>query len=226
MIDIKNYTIKEYFENYLSIATSANPVLIVGRIDRTFFENELNINPIDFFVLEGEDLKIEKIRELIKWLSLSPVYSKKRVVLISEVDKLKIEAGNALLKTLEEPPSFAKIFLSTSHEELILPTITSRCQKVRMPISILFNVYAELNIENLSKLAYFERFKLISGFLEDKPQDQEIDNLLTSWQNYYREKLLKDEDVVKILEEISVARDLLRTNISVKLLLENLVISF
>jgi DNA polymerase III subunit delta' len=61
----------------------------------------------------------------------TPFESARRVFVIEGVDTMNDEAGNRLLKTLEEPPSFAHLLLLTDRREDVLATIASRCQQVR-----------------------------------------------------------------------------------------------
>ncbi len=81
---------------------------------------------------EGERLKIDQIRELQRELSLSPVEARKRVAILDDFDRATIEAMNALLKTLEEPPSSVVLVVIAPEAELLLPTIVSRCQVVAL----------------------------------------------------------------------------------------------
>ena len=86
---------------------------------------------------EGERLKIDQIRELQRELSLSPVEARKRVAILDDFDRATIEAANALLKTLEEPPSSVVLVVIAPEAELLLPTIVSRCQVVALrPLAI------------------------------------------------------------------------------------------
>ncbi len=71
---------------------------------------------------------IDDIRELRDGIRFSPVKSKYKVFVIDEAHQLTKEASNALLKTLEEPPSHAIFILATTEAHKILPTIASRCQ--------------------------------------------------------------------------------------------------
>lgn len=87
----------------------------------------------DLFELkpEGGRIKIESIRELKRSFNLPPLVSNARVVLIAEAQAMNAAAANALLKTLEEPPS-ATYFILGSHAAGWVPrTILSRCQKIR-----------------------------------------------------------------------------------------------
>jgi DNA polymerase-3 subunit delta' len=89
----------------------------------------------DFTFLQPEDdsrvIKIDQIRDLIHTFSLMPVQGDRRVAIIREADALQEPAANALLKTLEEPPSFALLILTSSRPRALLPTLRSRCQEIR-----------------------------------------------------------------------------------------------
>jgi DNA polymerase-3 subunit delta' len=80
---------------------------------------------------EGNVIKIGQIRDLQKGLSYRPFEGKKKVSIIDEAEKMNQHSANSLLKTLEEPPLDTLIILVTSHGHRLLPTITSRCQKIR-----------------------------------------------------------------------------------------------
>ncbi|GAB6886629.1 hypothetical protein JCM13304A_01270 [Desulfothermus okinawensis JCM 13304] len=71
---------------------------------------------------------VDNVRKLIEDISLMPVKCKYRVVIIDEVHMLSKSAFNALLKTLEEPPSHAVFILATTEVNKIPSTILSRCQ--------------------------------------------------------------------------------------------------
>ena len=71
---------------------------------------------------------IDEIRDLREKIKFSPVHAKKKVFIIDEVHMLTKEAFNALLKTLEEPPSHAHLILATTELHKIPATIISRCQ--------------------------------------------------------------------------------------------------
>lgn len=84
---------------------------------------------------DSNSIKIDAIRELNKSISLKP-YSKYRVYLIDEAEKLTLQAQNALLKTLEECPDYGIIILVTKNELSLLETIRSRCMEIRFsPLS-------------------------------------------------------------------------------------------
>lgn len=81
-------------------------------------------------------IKISQVRDLCHMLTLKPYEAKQRVVIISDAQTMKPEAGNALLKLLEEPPARTLLILTAPHSRNLLPTIISRCQHLRFkPIS-------------------------------------------------------------------------------------------
>ena len=63
---------------------------------------------------------------------IKPYSSKYKIYIIPEADKMTVQAQNALLKTIEEPPSYAVIFLLTENAEVLLPTIRSRCVMLKL----------------------------------------------------------------------------------------------
>ncbi len=72
---------------------------------------------------------IDEIRQLRDTVRFSPTQAQFKVFIIDEVHMLTREAFNALLKTLEEPPSYALFILATTEVHKIPPTILSRCQR-------------------------------------------------------------------------------------------------
>jgi DNA polymerase-3 subunit gamma/tau len=71
---------------------------------------------------------VEDIRSLVEQVRISPQGAKFKVYIIDEVHMLSQSAFNAFLKTLEEPPPYAKFILATTEKHKIIPTILSRCQ--------------------------------------------------------------------------------------------------
>lgn len=81
--------------------------------------------------------KIEDMRNIIEHIGFKPIQGKYKIFIIDEAHSLTEEASNALLKTLEEPPSFAIFILATTEPQRILPTIHSRVQRLdfrRIPL--------------------------------------------------------------------------------------------
>ncbi|HTP66275.1 MAG TPA: DNA polymerase III subunit delta' [Geobacteraceae bacterium] len=79
---------------------------------------------------DGSFIKIDQIRELQRELAFRPFEAPKKACIIDAADRLNPAAGNALLKTLEEPPGNALLVLITDNAEGVLPTVLSRCQRL------------------------------------------------------------------------------------------------
>lgn len=75
-------------------------------------------------------VKIDSVRELIAQTGLKAFEAKWKVFIILEVDRMRIEAQNAVLKTLEEPPGRSVLILVSSNPAGLVPTIVSRCQEI------------------------------------------------------------------------------------------------
>ncbi|HNZ41792.1 MAG TPA: DNA polymerase III subunit gamma/tau [Bacteroidales bacterium] len=89
--------------------------------------NELtsfNIHELD----AASNNSVDDIRTLVEQVRIPPQAGKYKVYIIDEVHMLSAAAFNAFLKTLEEPPAYAKFILATTEKHKILPTILSRCQ--------------------------------------------------------------------------------------------------
>ncbi|RUA27961.1 MAG: DNA polymerase III subunit gamma/tau [Bacteroidetes bacterium] len=86
--------------------------------------NSFNIHELD----AASNNSVEDIRRLVEQVRIPPQVGKYKVYIIDEVHMLSQAAFNAFLKTLEEPPPYAKFILATTEKHKIIPTILSRCQ--------------------------------------------------------------------------------------------------
>ncbi|NQT92579.1 MAG: hypothetical protein HQ559_07455 [Lentisphaerae bacterium] len=85
---------------------------------------------------EGKErIGIGQVRDVIRSAQFAPVQSDCKVCLIAAAEGLTIEAANALLKILEEPPRGLRFILLAEHPSDLLPTIVSRSRLIRMPIA-------------------------------------------------------------------------------------------
>jgi len=78
-----------------------------------------------------EEINIEDIRKLIVDLAYKPYEAERKMVILDGVDQMNIQAANAFLKTLEEPPGDTILILIAVNLNTQLPTIISRCQIIR-----------------------------------------------------------------------------------------------
>ena len=87
-------------------------------------------NHPDFAIIrpDGNHLKIDQIRSIQSQIVFRPLEGKRKIYLLTEVEKMNLEAANCLLKTLEEPPAESTLILVANNMDALLPTIRSRCQ--------------------------------------------------------------------------------------------------
>jgi DNA polymerase-3 subunit delta' len=103
---------------------------VCERIQTNSYSDVVTIQP------DGTYIKIAQTRALTNDVQVRPREGKQRFFLIDEADRLREEAANSLLKTLEEPPTTSTIILLTSRPDALLPTIRSRAQKLNFaPLS-------------------------------------------------------------------------------------------
>jgi DNA polymerase-3 subunit delta' len=89
---------------------------------------------VDVFRVEPDErqsIKIDVVREVLARTGFRPFEGRRRVVLIRDAEALEVPAQNALLKSLEEPPPATVFILTTAVPTLLLPTVLSRCVRLR-----------------------------------------------------------------------------------------------
>jgi DNA polymerase-3 subunit delta' len=82
----------------------------------------------DLYIIDNDEssIGVDEIRDMQSDIAVKPAYSKRKVYIIANCDKMTVQAQNCLLKTLEEPPQYATIMLTASNMGTILETIHSR----------------------------------------------------------------------------------------------------
>ncbi|MFU8842587.1 MAG: DNA polymerase III subunit gamma/tau [Bacteroidales bacterium] len=90
------------------------------------FNNSASFNIIELDAASNNS--VDDIRNLVEQVRIPPQVGRYKVYIIDEVHMLSPSAFNAFLKTLEEPPAYAKFILATTEKHKIIPTILSRCQ--------------------------------------------------------------------------------------------------
>lgn len=92
----------------------------------TAFNNNASFNIYELDAASNNS--VDDIRSLVEQVRIPPQIGRYKVYIIDEVHMLSAAAFNAFLKTLEEPPTYAKFILATTEKHKIIPTILSRCQ--------------------------------------------------------------------------------------------------
>ncbi|MGM9977427.1 MAG: DNA polymerase III subunit delta' [Clostridium sp.] len=147
---------------------------------------------------------IDEVREIIEEVSKRPYEGDKKVIIIHEGSKLTVQAQNALLKTIEEPPEGVYIILLAESLETLLDTIKSRCQVYKL--TPLNNKQMEMYINTLGRyseeeirasLAYGEG---IPGKAERLLNDSNLSELREVIMNLLKDINYAKEDLVLIYE--------------------------
>ncbi len=180
---------------------------------------------------EGGTLKVDQIRDVRRSLTLKPYIANYRVALFLRFQQANDNAANALLKTLEEAPSYAVLILTADNPEQLLPTIVSRCEVLRLrPLKIeavqkeLENRGMEIGqaklIAHISGGRFGYALRLIENDSLLEKREQRLNDLLTLIpasrveKFAYADKLAKDKESMRqaILIWLSYWRDvMLRT---------------
>ncbi len=158
-------------------------------------------------VLEGKTaISIDQIRELKKEIAYKPYDSDHKIYIIESAEKMTKEAANSLLKTLEEPPSFATIILLVEDSGRLLPTIISRCQQIKLRNVSKNRIKELLLAEGLEA----ERAEIISSTAAGSPgralEIIEIDNYFAERQKIY--DFLKDINSKNTIEIFKITEKL------------------
>lgn len=112
------------------------PAFCCGRCRSCRKISSNNHPDVHWILPSGNYIKVDQIRKLCQRLSLKPYEAKTRLVIIAEAHMLNPEAGNTLLKVLEDPPEKTLFILTARQASDLLPTILSRCRHIRFnPIS-------------------------------------------------------------------------------------------
>ena len=97
-----------------------------SRIERGMHADVVVVEPGD-----SGSIKIDQIRDVIDRCGYRPFEGRRRVVIIDPADAVVVAGQDSILKTLEEPPPASVIVLITERPDMLLPTIRSRCQRLR-----------------------------------------------------------------------------------------------
>ena len=167
--------------------------------------NEINESrAIDLIEIDAASNRgVDEIRDLRDGIRFRPTKSKYKVFIIDESHQLTKEAANALLKTLEEPPSHAIFVLATTEIHKMIPTIVSRCQRFDFRKLTLPEIIRRLEIIAQKEKVKIERpaLELIALNSGGSIRDAEglLDQALTFAGTLGQEQLLKAENIKELL---------------------------
>jgi len=205
---------------------------------------------VKWIIPEKSLLSINEVRWVKEDIFIKP-YSGKWKIYIFQINYIKDEAANSFLKILEEPPEYTNILILSDSINFFLPTITSRCQKLKLNYCLpeyndKFETYQEIFkaiISIYKKKRYFEFFKYIDNFVKEKERE-EIESFIEAVAIFLRDmyfkkmnfpsnllvnrnisgKIIDDVNVEKIEKTVEI-KNRIKYNVNIKLAIENLVFS-
>jgi DNA polymerase III subunit delta' len=211
------------------LITSRNKNLLLEKANSICQEKQ--IDKFDINILESEkQIGIANVKEIQAKAYLKPTKSKEKALVIFAFLGLTIEAQNALLKLLEEPPNNTIIILLVGSIDSVLPTIRSRCKIIELNQETTSSENENLDkhlelLSSLEKAGVGERLKIAQDYSKDKDEAVEtIEKMILALRN----ELLKNQnvDVVKKITKLQKSYTLIKkTNINLRLALENLFLN-
>lgn len=169
---------------------------------------------------ESPSIRIETVRDVGIWLSSRPYASPKKVVVFVRAERLTTPAQHALLKTLEEPPTYAQIILVAQHESALLPTIVSRCVIVRAQhINSISSHHGEQHVLAFPT-TYADIFTLSESMKERESALEWCASIIQTLHQTLRTH--PSQEVVHHMRAVQRAIRLLKRNVNVKLAIESM----
>ena len=196
---------------------------------------------------------IDEIRALVSDVSIRPFCSERKVYIVPDAHLMRVDAQNALLKTMEEPPEYAVILLLSQGEDAMLETIRSRCQTV-----VLADGEPEYDPELyktaediLLHIPSWDLTKIRSAIQSLDPYKTQAGSLLSLFTSWYRDLLyykastdpegllysshteqireasrsLSFEEIQHVLDSIHAAAAQLKANVKFELVMELLLLT-
>lgn len=200
------------------------------------------INALDVTIIDkdsdtktiSQSIGIETVKLIQKKLFFKPIKSANKLIVIEDAHLLTLEAQNALLKVLEEPPANTFIILGTESKEALLTTIQSRCQIIALITDqkkISDNTIDELKnfIQSLPDLSTGEKLKLAEQLAKNKENAIDwIENLMLILRenmiHAYTSQNIDTQDngkTPKLLKQLQVLHSFLKTtNVNTRFAIE------
>ena len=200
------------------------------KIDNTNINHIKNNTYPDFlFISKNKDdnnISIETIRNINDFIYLSPVINNNKAVIINNIDDMSLNASNAFLKILEEPPQNVLLVLTTTKLFSVLPTIRSRCIKEKVNTNNDSVDYYLQNKDNefiSSSIDYLNSDIIFDNNFIKKYENDVYDFILIAI-HYFNKQLLNNNNPI-IANKILQLQSLLNLSNNTYPSLENLMIA-
>ena len=150
---------------------------------------------------------VDDIRELIEGIKFAPIKSKYKIFIVDECHQLSKSAANALLKTLEEPPSHAVFLLATTEAHKMIPTITSRCQRFDFKRLRVPEIIKKLEFISKKENIKFDESALSLIALNSRGSFRDAESLLDECVNFSaNDGIIKTQDIKELLGVVEVSQ--------------------
>jgi DNA polymerase III subunit delta' len=200
-------------------------------------EGKLN-HPDVLYFKDQDKLGIKEARAIKEHFSTKPYQLPGKILIVENASSLSMDAQNALLKTLEEPPSEATLILGARSENDLLPTILSRCQIVQIPLShpgeaqsaSIGSKPSPDSISRSSTSLQNDIEKLITSSLEERfeyvEKQKDKHELLNALIEYFHQQLLKNptKETADFTKELLEAEKWAKSNVNIRGILEYLML--
>lgn len=159
------------------------------------------------YIPSSTSFGVDDVRKIIDEVSKKPYEGDKKVLILYRCDKLTVQAQNALLKTIEEPPNGVYLILLSDSLEVILDTIKSRCQIYKLtPLNKKeVSIYIEdkyIDIPSEDKKSALAYSAGVPGNVDKFISDQNLKNLRNTCIELFEDILKREQSFVLKYEEL------------------------
>ncbi len=176
----------------------------------------------DVMTTRAEDgsIIIKQVREIQDFLAYKSYNGDLKTVIIEDAERMTNDAQDCFLKSLEEPKGKTLIMLLTNKPEMLLPTITSRCQTINFLGNLRIEAELDADLHRILDLDLAEKFKYVkSANLEG----ENFQHILTALQNHFRKDIVKYKEALKLTLDLECQAQV--SNLNTKLALEILLLA-
>jgi len=150
---------------------------------------------------------VDDVRQLIEGIKFAPVKSKYKIFIVDECHQLSKSAANALLKTLEEPPSHAIFLLATTEPHKMISTIISRCQRFDFKRLQVPEIIKKLEFISKKENVKFDESALSLIALNSRGSFRDAESILDQCMSFAGENsLIKTSDIKDLLGIVEVGQ--------------------
>lgn len=146
---------------------NGEPCLICNQCLRIEHEEHPDVTIIE---PEGLSIKVDQVRAIKEEFAKSGMESRRKILIIEDMDKMTTNAANSLLKFIEEPEGEITILLLTTEVQQLLPTIVSRCQLIHFPVRNIEDRIEEIIARDIPQASA----TLLANLTQDAEEAKEI----------------------------------------------------